>query len=236
MLASRGLLTEPPPAAGKQPSGVAFAVQQTFRRANDSGGSTKAEPAILEIDTGDLTAETTDVIVNPSSRGLSGGGLVDLSVRRVAGPELIAACRAALMAVRGGLLSPGQAVITAGYRLPARFVIHCVPPVYEADRHAARIHLSACYAQALALARLQGLSSISFPAIATGVYGYPVREAAEVALSTVVEQLQVHGGPPRVRFVLFGPTIFQEYVAAAERKLEGTTASTRGARRRDLEG
>jgi O-acetyl-ADP-ribose deacetylase len=202
----------------RSPSAVTFTVTE---RSSDRDPA--RVPRTLEIDTGDLTEETTDAIVNPSSRGLSGGGLVDLAVRRVAGPELIVACRAALMAVRGGLLSPGQAVITEGFRLPARFVIHCVPPIYEADHRAARAQLGTCYTEALALARQRGLSSVAFPAIGVGAYGYPVQEAARVSAAAVVTALRAHARPMRVRFVLFGPAIFDEYVSAVRRELGDPT-------------
>ncbi len=170
--------------------------------------------ATIELAVGDLTAETTDAIVSPSNRGLSGGGLVDLAVRRAAGPELIAACQAEIRKRRGGMLSPGQVVLTPGYRLPAAHVIHCVPPIYEADRSTAQKNLAACFTAALEMARVEGLGSISFPAVATGVYGYPVGEAARVSTATVVEQLAAFAAPRLVRFVLYGPAMLDEYVGA----------------------
>lgn len=114
------------------------------------------------------------------------------------------------------MLSPGQVVLTPGYRLPAAHVIHCVPPIYEADRAAAQSNLAACFSAALELARLEGLRSVSFPAVATGVYGYPVGEAARVSTATVVEQLDSFAAPRLVRFVLYGPAMLDEYVGAIQ--------------------
>jgi O-acetyl-ADP-ribose deacetylase (regulator of RNase III) len=175
--------------------------------------------ATLELVIGDLTAERTDAIVNPSSTTLSGGGLVDLAVRRVGGVELVSACRAAIGTVPGGQLTPGRVVLTRGFGLPARHVIHCVPPVYADGSSLAREQLADCHRGALRLARAHGLSSISFPAIATGIYGFPVREAAEVALDALATELRAHHAPSLVRLVLVGPGTLEAYLDAARSRL-----------------
>lgn len=171
--------------------------------------------ARLELIVGDLTTERTDVIVNPSNRDLSGGGLVDLAVRRAAGPELGRACRAAMRELQGRLLSPGEVRLTQGYALPARYVIHCVPETYEPGSDAPREHLAACYGESLRLCRIRAFASVSFPAIGIGAYGFPIHEAARLATAEVVEQLAAHGEPGLVRFVLYGPAMLEAYAEAA---------------------
>jgi len=143
-------------------------------------------------------------------------------VRRVAGPRLALACRATIDRRHGVSLSPGEVVLTPGFGLPARFVIHCVPPVYEADPAAAREQLAGCYRGALSLARTHGLASISFPAIATGAYGYPVGEAADVSIETVARELAQRGTPELVRFVLYGPVTLEQYLGAVRKRLGQT--------------
>jgi len=139
----------------------------------------KSDGLIIQLVQGDITRQADlDAIVNAANAHLLSGGGVAGAIHRAAGPELAAACRP-LAPIR-----PGQAVMTAAYRLPNRFVIHCLGPVYGRDEPASAL-LAQCYQHALRLADEAGLSSIGFPALSTGVFGYPMAEAASIALQTL---------------------------------------------------
>jgi O-acetyl-ADP-ribose deacetylase (regulator of RNase III) len=134
----------------------------------------------MEAARGDITAERVDAVVNAANRHLRGGGGVDGAIHRAAGADrLQAACRAI------GECPPGQAVVTEGFALAARYIIHTVGPVWRGGREGEAEILAACYRNALAVADEVGAGSVAFPAIATGVYGYPADEAAVVAVTTV---------------------------------------------------
>jgi O-acetyl-ADP-ribose deacetylase (regulator of RNase III) len=165
----------------------------------------------IELIVGDITSERTDAIVNPA-----GPGLVDLAIRRLAGPGLLDAFHQGTRELSGAKLSAGHAFVTPSFGLPARHIVHCGPPVHAENSVRARSDLASCHGEALRLARAGDFSSISFPAIATGVYRYPLAEAALVAVTTVVEELREHGSPALVRFVLFGPEAFAVYSNVAE--------------------
>ena len=164
--------------------------------------------ATLELLTGDLTRLAVDAVVNAANETLLGGGGVDGALHRAAGPGLLAACRA-LPELRPGVrCATGDARLTPGFGLPARFVIHAAGPVWRGgDRGEAEL-LASCYRRSLELAAERGCASVAFPAISCGVYGYPIREAARVATRSVRETLPALGSPPaRVVFVAFSPDV-----------------------------
>jgi O-acetyl-ADP-ribose deacetylase (regulator of RNase III) len=168
----------------------------------------------LALAQGDLTETRADAIVNAANSSLLGGGGVDGAIHRKGGPEILAACRRIRATDWPDGLPAGRAVITTGGRLPARFVIHTVGPVYSRKPEVPRI-LAACHESCLDLARERGLETIAFPAISTGVYGYPLAEAAPIAIGTTARWLERHPGAlTEVRFVLFGADAFQAFAEA----------------------
>ena len=170
----------------------------------------------LELAQGDITRETTDAIVNAANSSLLGGGGVDGAIHRRGGPAILEECRA-IRAQRGSLPA-GEAVITTGGNLSTRSVIHTVGPVWRGGASGEAQTLASCYRQSLKIAAEKGLGSIAFPAISTGVYGYPVEEAAMVALGTIAEVLRGAGpAPDLVRVVLFDAATY----AAHAKILEG---------------
>ncbi len=159
---------------------------------------------------GDITCERTEAIVNAANSSLLGGGGVDGAIHRAGGPDILEECRA--IRARQGPCPTGQAVITTGGKLAARYVIHTVGPVWRGGNAGERELLAACYRNSLRLAAGKGLSSIAFPSISTGIYGYPVAEAAPVALGAVAGFLREEERSPNlVRFVLFDERTFQAY-------------------------
>ncbi len=171
----------------------------------------------LTLEQGDLTLADVDAIVNAANSSLLGGGGVDGAVHRRGGPEILAACRRIRAEHWPDGLPAGEAVITPGGRLQARWVVHTVGPVYGSGPEVPRL-LAACHESSLALAREHGLRSIAFPAISTGVYGYPLGEAAPIALGTAVKAIESHAGAfDEVRFVLFGTPAFEAFSRLLER-------------------
>ena len=166
--------------------------------------------SILEIVQGDITQQDTDAIVNAANPSLLGGGGVDGAIHRAAGPELLAECR-----TLGGCAT-GDAKITKGYHLKARHVIHTVGPVYARDGARAPQLLADAYRKSLEVATEQGLRTVSFPSISTGAYGYPVTEAARVAVGTAADFLRQQKQITLVRFVLFDQRTYEAYRKALE--------------------
>jgi O-acetyl-ADP-ribose deacetylase (regulator of RNase III) len=167
----------------------------------------------IEIRHGDITQVAADAIVNAANERMLGGGGVDGAIHRAAGPRLLAACRA-VPEVRPGVRCPtGAARITPAFELPARHVIHTVGPVY-ASAAASAPQLESAYRSCLRIATEHRLESVAFPAISCGVYGYPLAEAAEIALRTC---LGSDHGIPVVLFVLFDPAAHAAWVATAAR-------------------
>ncbi|RMF97344.1 MAG: O-acetyl-ADP-ribose deacetylase [Gammaproteobacteria bacterium] len=171
---------------------------------------------------GDITRLAVDAIVNAANQRLLGGGGVDGAIHRAAGPELLAACRA-LPEISPGVRCPtGESRITPGFRLPARYVIHTVGPVWAGGDRGEPEKLAACYRSALALAREHGLRRIAFPAISCGVYGYPPAQAARVAVATLAAELMKAEAIDEVLLVAFDEPMAQTLQAALdEARAEG---------------
>lgn len=160
----------------------------------------------IEIVRGDITSQEVDAIVNAANESLLGGGGVDGAIHRAAGPGLLEECRGI------GGCPTGQARITRGYRLPARYIIHTVGPIWRGGGAGEPRLLDSCYRSSLKLARDRSCETVAFPAISCGVYGYPLRAAAELSLATVREELAEHGLPALVRWVMFDEKAYRTWV------------------------
>ena len=178
----------------------------------DRGLARAIGPGRLEIARGDLTREPVAAIVNAANSSLLGGGGVDGAIHRAGGPAILEECRQ--VRARRGSLPPGQAVITTGGALPARRVIHTVGPVWQGGDTGEPEVLASCYRSSLALAEEEGLESIAFPSISTGVFGYPIEEAAPVALRTIAAMLPGARHVRLVRCVLFSERDLEVYARA----------------------
>jgi O-acetyl-ADP-ribose deacetylase len=178
------------------------------RISKNGGGNMERELASgvkVEVVQGDVTAqEDLEAVVNAANARLESGGGVAGAIHAAAGPGLVEEARPLAP------ISPGEAVITSGHNLPNRYVIHALGPVYGQDHPEAEL-LANCYRNSLALAEERGINSVAFPALSTGVFGYPKGEAAEVALRTVIEEAESLRSVRLVRFVLFGEEDRQVY-------------------------
>jgi O-acetyl-ADP-ribose deacetylase (regulator of RNase III) len=159
----------------------------------------------IDVVRGDITKLEVGAIVNAANTTLLGGGGVDGAIHRAAGPELLAECR-----MLGGC-KPGDGKITRGYGLPARFVIHTVGPTWRGGKHGEPETLANCYRNSLQLAVENGIKTIAFPAISCGAYGYPIPEAAEIALKTTREFLVNTDNIDKVIFILWSEEIYEAY-------------------------
>jgi O-acetyl-ADP-ribose deacetylase len=170
-------------------------------------------PARLVVALGDIVHQDVDALVNAANTSLLGGGGVDGAIHRAAGPELFEACRAL------GGCPTGEARITPGFRLKARFVIHAVGPVWSGGAQRERELLASAYERSLELARTSGVRTLAFPSISTGAYGFPMDEAARIALETCARFLAAHAVPEVVTFVCFGEPARLVHEAARARVL-----------------
>lgn len=170
------------------------------------------EQTIVEAVEGDITREKVDAIVNAANRSLLGGGGVDGAIHRAGGPAILDECR------KLGGCDTGDAKITTGGRMPAKYVIHTVGPVYRDGRRGEPEALTSCFQRSLEVALENGVTSIAFPAISCGVYGYPVSEAAKIAVATVRRFVAEHPGRfTLIRFVLFGADTFRHFENALKK-------------------
>jgi O-acetyl-ADP-ribose deacetylase (regulator of RNase III) len=163
------------------------------------------KPIRVELIKGDITALDVDAIVNAANNSLLGGGGVDGAIHRAAGPELLEECKS----LNG--CNTGQAKITGGYSLKARYVIHTVGPIWKGGHHNENQLLASCYQTSLQIAGEKKLETIAFPAISTGIYGYPVELAAMIAVSETRRFLAKHSFPAKVIFVAFGDDNYETY-------------------------
>lgn len=181
-----------------------------------------AQAARLTLVRGDITSQDVDAVVNAANSGLLGGGGVDGAIHREGGIRILEECRAIL--VRQGRCQAGEAVITSGGRLKARYVIHAVGPVWQGGEAEEERLLARAYGNSLRLALEHGIRTIAFPCISTGAYGFPAERAALIAVTTVREFVDSHGGIHEVRFIVFSEAdreiyerLLQEAVSFIER-------------------
>ena len=165
----------------------------------------------IEIRQGDITRLHVDAIVNAANNSLRGGGGVDGAIHRAAGSELLEECKTI------GGCPTGEARITKGYRLPAKYVIHTVGPIYR-GRPSDSQQLMSCYRSSLELADQHNISSIAFPAISCGIYGYPIIDASRIAIDTTIRFLESHPSLEKVIFILFSPEDAEVYRSLLERR------------------
>ena len=165
----------------------------------------KINDTVIALVLGDITKEETDAIVNAANSGLRGGGGVDGAIHRAGGPSIMKECREI------GSCPTGQAVITGGGNLKAGYIIHTVGPIYRGGGRGEAELLKSAYLESLKKVTQKGLKSVSFPAISAGIYGYPLGEAASIALKTVIDYVTDHEEIELVRFVLFSQDIYDVF-------------------------
>ena len=173
---------------------------------------------------GDITKETTHGIVNAANSSLLGGGGVDGAIHRAGGPSILRECERIVEKI--ATLPAGKAVITGGGRLPAKFVIHTVGPRYRDGSRGEHEILASAYRESVRLADEHGLESLAFPSISTGAYGYPVPDAAAVAVAAIIDALNSTTHLVHIRFVLFDATTLNSFVDAARKLSQGNSTFT----------
>lgn len=178
----------------------------------DDAASLTINGATLSIVQGDITVQKTDAIVNAANSGLMGGGGVDGAIHHAGGPAILEECKQ--IVARQGRLPAGQAVITTAGRMPSRHVIHTVGPIWHGGSQGEAEVLASAYRESLKLAAASNLTSVSFPSISTGAFGYPVSEAAAIALRTVIDFLKTASSVKEVVFVLFDSRTYETYTSA----------------------
>jgi O-acetyl-ADP-ribose deacetylase (regulator of RNase III) len=169
------------------------------------------KPTRLDIQRVDITTLDVDAIVNAANTSLLGGGGVDGAIHRAAGPELLEECR------KLGGCKTGEARLTKGYRLAARYILHTPGPVWRGGSHDEAELLAGCYRNCFALAREHGLRTLAFPAVSCGVYGYPIEEAVEIAVRETVAALSENPAIEKVIFACFDEAVFGAYERALDR-------------------
>lgn len=194
-----------------------------FRRTTNSERRTAPErrhfmefkigQTVFFLEEGDITGQETEAIVNAANSRLAGGGGVDGAIHRAGGPAIMEECR------RIGSCPAGQAVITTGGNLKAKYVIHTVGPVYQGGNRGEARLLASAYHESLKLAHTKGIRSVAFPSLSTGAYGYPLEEAARIAVKTVADYIRKNPVFDRVGFVLFGKEAYDAYYNTAEKEL-----------------
>jgi O-acetyl-ADP-ribose deacetylase (regulator of RNase III) len=178
----------------------------------------------LQLLKGDITTIAVDAIVNAANSQLAGGGGVDGAIHRAGGPEIMAELD--IIRSRIGHCETGSAVVTGAGRLPAKYVFHAVGPVYRDGHHGEAEALQSCYSVCLKLAVEHDVKTISFPSISTGVYGYPIEEAAEIAIHAVADWLREHRGPVRtIKLVQFSDRDHEIYKKHAQKLREDLAAA-----------
>jgi O-acetyl-ADP-ribose deacetylase (regulator of RNase III) len=175
--------------------------------------------ATLRVKQGDLTREATDAIVNAANSGLMGGGGVDGAIHRAGGPAILEEC-AGIVAERGRLPT-GQAVITTAGKMPSGHVIHTVGPVWRGGGHGEPELLASAYRESLKLAARERLTSVAFPAVSAGIYGYPMKEAAAIAIGTAADFLKTPSSVKDVVFVLYNDQAYRAFQKALDALREG---------------
>jgi len=181
--------------------------------------SVKFKNGAIVLAEGDITKQSTEAIVNAANSGLMGGGGVDGAIHSAGGPAILEECK--VIIERIGRLEPGHAVMTTSGDMPSRFVIHTVGPIWRNGSRGEPETLASCYSKCLELAVEEGIRTISFPSISTGAYGYPLDQAAEIALKTVKDFLEHIEGIREVVFVLWGKESFNSYETALNGLIKG---------------
>ncbi|MBN1837738.1 MAG: O-acetyl-ADP-ribose deacetylase [Spirochaetales bacterium] len=176
----------------------------------------------LIVRTGDITRMETDAVVNAANSGLMGGGGVDGAIHRAGGPSVLRECRQLRADRYPDGLPAGQAAVTGAGDMPSRYVIHTVGPVWHGGTRGEPATLAGCYRSSLEEAARLGLSTVAFPAISTGVYGYPKEKAARVAFDAVREFLEDHELPRTVYFVFFSPADAALFLESAQDPTQGS--------------